>query len=127
MNAIRTPCDTHLLRRVVIGTSIEHVECFTMTGDRCAFDALPLPRQFWLQDRTIACHLPILTIEICMKGSSCYTLHLHIESRITCGKIEKILTVELINLSIYRTSASPGSCRMKNRIGRVAPEVEAIR
>ena len=119
MNAIHAPCDTHLLRRIVISTSIEHVKRLTSTGDRRTLNTLPFPRQFWLQDRTIACYLPILTIEICMEGSCCHTLHLHIESWITCGKIEKILTVELINLSIYGASAIPSPSGMEDRIGCV--------
>ncbi len=117
---------TDLLRPIVVGPRIEHIEPPLPDGDRSPLDTLTLPWQFRGQYRSIRHLAPALPVEVTVFRSHRYTQHLLFIVGIPRGKVEIILILEESDLRIDSPSAIPFTRRPEDRVGAVPLEVDAV-
>ena len=125
-DTIRAFGDADLLRVVVIGAGIEHVQGIPLPHDRGPFHALTFPRILRFQDRCIGELCPLVAVEIRVQWGRCHALHLDLVGRVAGSEIEEIAVSEGEYFCIDGTATVPVAGRAEDRVGWIAFEVDPI-
>ena len=126
VDAILADGHANLLRVVVVGTAIEHIELALMLNDRSTLYAFLLPRQGRNECGSIDSQLPLRTAEVGIARSHGHALYLLVHVLVAGGEIKEPLAFELLHFCVDGTATIPVTSRTEDRIRCITGEMQSI-